>query len=160
MERGISVEHKRLYKVWQGMKERCYNKNNHAYMNYGGRGITVCEEWLDPRNFIKWALENGYDENAPRGQCTLDRINNYKGYSPNNCRWVSMNEQTKNKRDFKHDEALKRFDAEFSAEFLMLMFNQFNTKEEKDRYSKIFNNKERYIVEYFDDYSKLRYVDL
>ena len=157
---GLSVEHKRLYRLWQNMKSRCYSKNNAAYKNYGGRGIKVCNEWLDPKKFINWALENGYDENAPKGQCTLDRINNYKGYSPENCRWISMKEQIKNKRDLKNDDPYKRFMTEFAAEFLMLMFDSFETKEDKNRYSKIFENKEKYIVEFYDDYSKLRYVDL
>lgn len=91
----------RLYSILQNMKDRCYNPNNHAYALYGGRGITVCDEWLGEcgaENFMNWALENGYDENAPRGQCTIDRIDNDKGYSPDNCRWADKDIQNYNKR--------------------------------------------------------------
>lgn len=69
------------------------------YRGYGGRGITVCEDWRnDYAAFRDWAMANGYDENALYGECTIDRIDNDKGYSPDNCRWVSMKEQSVNKR--------------------------------------------------------------
>lgn len=88
----------RLYSVWDSMRERCNTPTDTAYANYGGRGITVCDEWSDFTKFKEWALGAGYDENAPRGQCTLDRIDVNKGYSPDNCRFVSMAEQARNKR--------------------------------------------------------------
>ena len=93
-------EQSRLYSVWKGMKNRCSNPNHCAYKRYGGRGITICEEWLhDFQAFYDWASANGYDENAPRGQCTIDRIDNDKGYSPDNCRWVDMKIQRHNRSD-------------------------------------------------------------
>ena len=88
----------RLHGVWNTMLKRCYCKTSNAYKNYGGRGITVCEEWKDYKTFQKWAYENGYDEKAPKGICTIDRIDYNGNYEPSNCRWVSMTEQRKNKR--------------------------------------------------------------
>jgi len=88
----------RLYSVWANMKDRCENKNNHAYESYGGRGIKVCDEWQDFRNFLEWSLTNGYKEAASRGKCTLDRRENDRGYEPSNCHWVTMKEQGNNRR--------------------------------------------------------------
>lgn len=92
----------RLYVVWKGMKRRCFGKTHKNYEHYGGRGITVCDEWLGKngfQNFYDWAMANGYDENAPVGKCTLDRINVNGNYEPSNCRWVEQSVQTRNKRN-------------------------------------------------------------
>lgn len=94
----------RLYSVWRGMKVRCYNENSEEFHRYGGRGITVCDEWLGKygfKNFAEWAYKSGYDENAERGQCTIDRIDNDKGYSSDNCRWITIKEQQTNKMEHK-----------------------------------------------------------
>lgn len=82
-----------LYHVWASMKGRCKNKNNPAYKNYGGRGITVCEEWLDFSNFYEWSMSNGYGDNL-----SIDRIDNDGNYEPDNCRWITLQEQQNNKR--------------------------------------------------------------
>lgn len=88
----------RLYGVWHSMRDRCKNPNSHAYGRYGGRGICVCEEWdSDFAAFRKWAESAGYDPNAPRGKCTLDRIDNDGNYEPSNCRWVDMVVQSNNR---------------------------------------------------------------
>lgn len=88
----------RLYTVWQGMIGRCNRPSLKCYKNYGGRGIEVCDEWRDYEAFRQWALENGYDENAPRGQCTIDRIDVNGNYEPSNCRWVDAKTQAQNQR--------------------------------------------------------------
>ncbi len=88
----------RLYAVWKGMKQRCNDPNSDNYYRYGGRGISVCFEWeSDFTAFEKWAMENGYDETAPQGKFTVDRINNDGNYEPSNCRLVDMKTQYHNR---------------------------------------------------------------
>ena len=92
---------KRLRGIWEGIKRRCLNEKCSCFNRYGGRGITICDEWLDFNKFAKWALSNGY-----RKDLTIDRIDNNKGYEPSNCRWITTKEQQFNKRNnkrFFHD---------------------------------------------------------
>lgn len=89
----------RLYGIWRSMLSRCYRASHVEYSSYGGRGITVCEEWLSYDNFYEWAMANGYDETAERGLCTLDRIDVNSNYLPKNCRFVDMKTQQRNKQN-------------------------------------------------------------
>jgi hypothetical protein len=89
-----------IYNVYNNMKARCYNPNNHKYARYGGRGITICQEWLGQNGFInfsKWAFENGYQEKSGKEKLTLDRINNDGNYEPSNCRWTDYKTQARNR---------------------------------------------------------------
>lgn len=84
----------RIYKLWGGMLGRCNNPNNKDFPKYGGRGIKVCDEWHDFVNFNNWANENGYSD-----ELSIDRIDVNGNYEPNNCRWVTLAEQARNKRN-------------------------------------------------------------
>lgn len=84
----------RLYSIWTAMKRRCFNSNCSEYKDYGGRGITICDEWAnDYTSFRDWALESGYQDNL-----SIDRNNNNGNYEPNNCSWVTSVAQANNRR--------------------------------------------------------------
>lgn len=83
---------KRIYSIWHNMKSRCYYNKSDKYKYYGGRGITVCDEWRDSfKAFYAWAMANGY-----RDDLTIDRIDVDGNYEPSNCRWIDMLAQNNN----------------------------------------------------------------
>ena len=97
----------RLYRIWMGMRMRCYNKHNKSYADYGGRGIYICNEWMKTgpdnpgfMNFYNWAYDNGYydqPDDTPYGEMlSIDRIDNDGPYAPWNCRWITIKIQRSN----------------------------------------------------------------
>ena len=88
----------RVYTIWRDIKRRTLNPKNKQYNDYGGRGITICDEWLDVQNFYDWAMENGYSD-----ELSIDRIDNDGGYSPENCRWTTKSIQARNTRIAKNN---------------------------------------------------------
>lgn len=96
--------HNHLYGVWGAMKRRCYNPHVAYYELYGGRGIEVCRQWHDYLSFKTWALSSGY-----RQGLTLDRINPDGNYEPSNCRWITIQEQQRNRRNNRYYEYHGKF---------------------------------------------------
>ena len=93
---GLYSENRALFNTWQTMKGRCENPNRQKYKDYGGRGIAVCSEWQIAENFVRWALQNGYADGLQ-----LDRIDNDGNYCPENCRFVTPKENSRNRRNTK-----------------------------------------------------------
>jgi len=91
--RKHGMTHTRLFKTWIDMKQRCSNKNTTYYFNYGGRGISVCDEWSEFLPFYKWAINNGYSDSL-----SIDRIDNDGNYGPSNCKFSTRIEQQNNTR--------------------------------------------------------------
>lgn len=115
-ENKHNLSYSRIYRIFNHMKQRCKNKNDPAYKYYGERGIKICKEWEN--NFISfydWAIKNGYREDL-----TIDRIDNNKGYFPENCRWVDMKAQQNNK---KNNHIIKYKDKEYTISKFCKFFN-------------------------------------
>jgi len=95
---GLAIHGSRpsLYNSWCGMKARCLNPASPKYARYGGRGITVCDEWKDITGFYAWAIEAGWKQGL-----SIDRIDTDGNYCPENCRWITMSENSRKKRTTK-----------------------------------------------------------
>ena len=89
----------KLYLVWKSMRKRCYNKNDKSYKHYGAKGVKVCDEWQTYEPFRKWAYEHGYYEMETYSRNTIDRINPFGDYCPENCRIVDWVVQRRNRRE-------------------------------------------------------------
>lgn len=145
----------RLFYIWISMKDRCNNPNNHAYNNYGGRGITVCQEWLtDFMNFYNWAISHGYDENL-----TIDRINVNGNYEPSNCRWLNQKDQSNNRRtnlNFTYNnktQTLMQWCEEYNLDYRMILARVHNPKWENKSFEEILftPNQKQILITYNDE---------
>ena len=93
----------RLYRIWQAMKKRCFRSYRKDYKYYGGRGVTVCEAWLDFQIFSSWAMASGYENTL-----ALDRVDNDGNYEPGNCQWLSIADNLRKAGHHKWDNGCKR----------------------------------------------------
>lgn len=120
---SLEGEH-RLRAVYNGMKDRCYNPKSVSYRYYGQRGIGICDTWLQSyAEFRDWAINNGYQEDAPRGACTIDRIDVNGNYEPSNCRWADTMTQVGNRRRFKTVNIDVRTTGDESRDSMLLAIN-------------------------------------
>ena len=92
---GVRQENLRLYRIWTGIKQRCYNEKYNDYKDYGAKGVIMCEDWKNNyESFYIWAINNGYSDSL-----SIDRIDTTGNYEPNNCRWADDETQANNKRN-------------------------------------------------------------
>lgn len=133
----------RIYSIFRQIKQRCYDQNNGNYYKYGGRGITMCQEWKnDFMSFYNWAINNGYKEGL-----TIDRINNNGNYEPSNCRWTTAKIQARNKRNNhlitynNETHCISEWAEKMNKGYHNLYTSLFYRKTSKDKIFSILNNK-------------------
>lgn len=133
MKHGLT--NTRVYKIWEKMKYRCYNKNADNYKYYGAKGVVICDSWKNnPKAFCDWALANGYTDHL-----TIDRIDGNKEYSPDNCRWVSHRTNCLNRRTSSktpgcyYDKKNKHWYSQIHINNKTYYLGDFNTPEEATR---------------------------
>lgn len=116
-----------LYNRWKAIRQRCNNPNDRRYKDYGGRGIALCNEWNDYRAFEEWSMNNGYSK-----ELELDRIDNDKGYSPDNCRWVERIVNNHNRRITAKIEGvpLRDFSEKYNMTYVTVHSRYYRLKEE------------------------------
>lgn len=123
VEHGMT--HSSLHNRWKAIRQRCYNPKDRRFKDYGARGIVMCSEWADFRVFVDWALKNGYKE-----ELSLDRIDNEKGYSPKNCRWVKTVTNNRNRRNTAYIDGLplKEFAHKYSLPYETVRYRYYRLK--------------------------------
>jgi hypothetical protein len=99
-EESYRLKYRFLYLVWVAMRQRCFNPKNKDYKYYGGRGITICDEWDNPKLFIKWSIEHGWKKGLQ-----IDRIDNDKNYASGNCKFTTRSKNTLNSRLLRIDNS-------------------------------------------------------
>ena len=127
---------KRLYRIWIGMRRRCNSPKCVDYKSYGAKGIKVCEEWDDFNNFYFWSINNGYEDvqGNYRDKMSIDRIDSSKGYSPDNCQWISISENSARVSEHTHtlEQLIEKTDDEMVKEFLERKM-QYNLQLQKEK---------------------------
>jgi hypothetical protein len=166
----ISISTTRIYKIWQGMQTRCYNSKHMFYYDYGGRGITICDEWKnDVVVFYNWAITNGYQDDL-----SIDRKDNNGNYEPDNCQWVSYKEQTNNtsRNHFvtynNKTQTVKQWSEELGINYYTLIHRLYDDWSVEKAFTKstlirnntkyTFNNKTQTLTEWSEELGIARWV--
>ncbi len=149
MQEYTKTSHFRLYSIWQAMLGRCTTKTNERYDAYGGRGVTVCEEWLSFPVFAEWCIKNGHVKGM-----SIDRKNNDGNYSPSNCRIATVKQQNNNKKN----NTLKKYSIDWMSELCELKANTDITYRQLVALTGLSKGTLGNIINGHNDYSKLEEI--